>query len=207
MKKFIAILSVFAIMLSVSACGGKAKYQFKNVGIYDTSTRQYVEIGDSKKEVEKILGSGEVDGSFYDYDDDITISYDENENVNYISVYYDSFDFYNRENEYRYELPGGIGKTSSVTDFIELFPHVYVDDEFSLDSKNAVVIIRELRGKHYVMSREELVKLEEKDDFEGTFYKMEIDYFSYDEIVWIKVERIKYPDLQNWEKSLVDINK
>lgn len=207
MKKIIIILSALSLPAALASCSSSAptaEYPYDFVGLYDDITRQHIEIGDSKHKVEKIFGSSEHSGNSYvfQYDDALSISYDDDNNVDWIKVFHSS-----RDNDHnRYELPNGINTESIVTDLTDSFPYVY---EISGEFLNETVTYVEGTPDGYIsLSKEYLYEKqteyediqnddsltdEEKDEFldaQNPIYKMSIKYASYDDIYYIEVDAL-----------------
>lgn len=58
MKRLFALCLALALMLSLSACGGKKTLDFKSVKVIDTGA--IISLGDKKEDIDKILGNPEV---------------------------------------------------------------------------------------------------------------------------------------------------
>lgn len=224
MKKLLlsSILAMF--MVAVSGCESAEIYPHDYIGVYDTKTRQQIEIGMSKEDVEKILGRAEneeeaedeskIGYGYYDYVDDesdaytLIIRYDENNNVDNIQYRNDGVIFYGlspSDKEYtseRYELPDDIGFTSIVTDFIELYDNVYNTN------KNAISMFLQKKNDNYVtLDINEIKKMQDKLNDESNdeevhdleLYVISIYYYSYDNIIAFNFETIDPLYLKDFE--------
>lgn len=208
MKHILIILFSITLTFSVSGCANTAeKYPYNYIGFYDTVTRQYINLGDNKLQIEKILGNGIKGNSslFYDsynYDDCLSILYDKNNTVELIRVYNDLFP--HDGNSSRYEFPGGTKVESVVTDFMDLYEHVYEIDGHGC---NAICVFIEHTDKgDYILDKNELVEIYNKERDFGTIYEFSVEYYSYDDISCLAAERIDAPDIKQWDKIISDIN-
>ncbi|MGN0106344.1 MAG: hypothetical protein ACI4A5_01440 [Hominilimicola sp.] len=144
--KVIRAIYIFAILAfcgSLCSCGESSDvlYSSEHIGIYDTVTRQYIDIGDSKDKVNKILGYGtevkgyynnyqtkeyiEFDTPHYEYGNVLTIIYDNNI-ISSIDIHYylgkieDGYDN-------RFELSDGTNRFTVKEDISNKYPSAYID--------------------------------------------------------------------------------
>ncbi len=208
MKKVITFIMTLVLVVSVAGCGSsESKYEYEHIGIYDTKTEQYVDIGDSKDKVDRILGTGTEGTTFSNYTnyaDDLTIGYDDAHNVESLSVNYDPED---GETGERYALSDGFGYTDTVTDFIEKYPYVYSCDIFQngQPGKNVCVIVQKTENNYCILSKEKLMEMSENNISTETLYRIQVDYDSYDSLLGVGISIV--PDNRKWDKYLVDIEK
>lgn len=202
---------IFFIMLTLpillSACSSATEYPYDFVGIYDSKTRQYINMGDSQDKVEEILGRGtQSDSSTTEYDDRLSIGYDDNNNIEYIRIL-TSYN-YQKSNPTRYELPNNINCESIVTDFIDSFPYVYEsgdrtgylvtfvekrNDKFISLSKEDLQVKDEEYSKIWddeSLSHDEILELIAENADQNPVYEISIDYTSYDSIGILRVVRM-----------------
>lgn len=217
MKKLLlsSILAIF--MVAVSGCESAEIYPHDYIGVYDTKTRQQIEIGMSKEDVEKILGRAEneeeaedeskIGYGYYDYvdytyDEDgesyensITIKYNDDNEIERIRIlnHYD-------DNTTRYELPGGINCESIVTDFTDLYTNIYEYPLPLVHEHGAIIFIQKVGDKCTIMDKDEISKIQKKleDNPEDEklnnidLYAMSIEYDTYDDIFYLTVESNLY---------------
>ena len=164
--KVIKTICIFVLLIScgwLCSCGKTSKH----IGIYDTVTQRYIDIGDSKDEVNEILGYGtevkgyynnyqtqdyvEYDAPHYNYGNVLTIVYDDDK-VNHIDVHYylgkieDGY-------ENRFELSDGTNSLTSKDNISNKYPSAYIDDfedfHIFLYKKNNKVFITDERSGEY----------------------------------------------------------
>ena len=211
MKKLLITLLAMTMILSCTGCGNKKeKYPYEHIGIYDTKTQQYIDIGDSKNKVDKILGlCSENEYGSYDYDDILSIRFDDDNKVEHISVYFDWFPD-EGENE-RYTLADGTNYNSTVTEFINKYNHVYEGDRFS-DDDHAISVILQNKNNKIVMPTIDDVKnstqmttWEETENIDD-MYIISIDYFAYDNLSSFTIDKVTYPLFEDWD-NFTEIEK
>ena len=167
--KVIKTMYIFILLIScgwLCSCDktSDTQYASEHIGIYDTVTQQYIDIGDSKDKVNEILGRGtevkgyyndyqnrdyvEYDAPHYDYGNVLTIVYD-NDKVSHIDIHYylgEIEDGY----ENRFELPDGTNSLASKDNISDKYPSAYIDDfedfHIFLYKKNNKVFIADERG-------------------------------------------------------------
>ena len=170
--KVIKTICIFVLLIScgwLCSCGktSDTQYASKHIGIYDTVTQRYIDIGDSKDEVNEILGYGtevkgyynnyqtqdyvEYDAPHYNYGNVLTIVYDDDK-VNHIDVHYylgkieDGY-------ENRFELSDGTNSLTSKDNISNKYPSAYIDDfedfHIFLYKKNNKVFITDERSGEY----------------------------------------------------------
>ena len=128
MKKLNLIYVLFLIVVCLCSCGGK-KVSMDDFTVHDTVTKQEIKLGDMMDKVNQIFGKpdvhmGEID-LVYNYEDELTLYYDENNRVKTIVI---SFDTILDKDIDRYELKNGINAFSTVTDFLEKYPDAVDED-------------------------------------------------------------------------------
>lgn len=214
MKKITLILMALFMFVTVTGCGKENKlenYQYEHVGIYDTEARQNIDIGDNKERIEKILGHGtkDDDSNHYSYSDNLSINYDDNNNAERISI---TFGLKSKGDLTRYTLSDGTCYTSTVTDFIDKYPYVYIYDTVKSDNQtpnDVVIILQKTDNKYTLKSKEELVSMQEANNLQEDLYKVEVDYLSYDSILRLEVEKVKEYKYSptDWDEVLINANQ
>jgi len=130
---------------------------YKHCGIYDTKSQKYIDLGDKRADIEKIIGSGTKDSnnSYYDYADNLKIRYDEYDNAEYIYVNFFSFN----GDLNRYTLFDESGNKSNENEFAEKHSHPY---QSSLDTviflKKSFLGYKETTKQELQTSSEKTVK-------------------------------------------------
>ncbi len=202
MKRSILVVFIFSILF-ITACSTSEKYPYEHVGIYDTKTKQYIDIGDSKDKVDKILGPGTKDGnSYYDYDDILSMRFDDNDNVESIHIYFDWFPD-EGENE-RYALADGTDYNTTITEFISKYKHVY-EGAFILPDSAVSVILQNKNGKLILPDLDDIKKNSQNittfqnEQNNDDIYVISIDYVAYDNLSSFDIEKIEYPSFENWD--------
>lgn len=201
MKK-IATTSLICIMASlITSCSSATKYPYEHIGIYDTKTKQYIDIGDSKESVDKRLGYGSKDGdtSYYDYDDILSIRFDDDCNVEHIKIWFDWFPE-EGQNE-RYTLADGTDYNTTITEFIDKYKHVYEGAPIAIG--NAVSVILQNKNGEIVSpdlgSIKKNIKSEKAiEKFHDDMYVISIEYAAYDSLYSFNIEKVD-PDFIEWE--------
>ena len=196
MKKRI-IITLSLIPLLLMGCSSSNKYPYEHIGIYDTKTKQYIDIGDSKSKIDNVLGTGRKNtNDFYEYDDVLSIYYDDNDKVHYISIRFDIFSDDDEINE-RYTLADGTNYTSTVTDFINNY-NGYVYNGSLLLPNTCVSVILQNKNKKTVMSKLEDVKELPYNSKDGV-YVITVDYTSYDNLSSFDIEKVSFPAMSDWK--------
>lgn len=194
MKKILLTLGI----LLVAGCSSSEKYPYDYVGVYDSITRQYINMGDTRDNVEKILGVGVEDNDFVDYNDSLTIRYDDNNEVEYIKIFDSWAD--SDDSPERYKFPNDITIESVVADFIDSFPYVY-ETKFS----SVVTYVEKNDNGYIVLSKEDLCNKWKNPDSSNPYeqvYEIAADYASYEDIWWLIIDKA-YP--QNWDEYLKEL--
>lgn len=125
MKKILFVAIILCIISCVCSCGNKT-YTEDDLALYDTKTCQLIRLGDSKEQIEKIIGTALTKEQSYndnnefmhtscDYEDSLCIWYNEENEAKNITAYYG---FHNNS---RYILPEGINSDSTVTEFLKKY--------------------------------------------------------------------------------------
>lgn len=151
MKKSLLILMIILTTLSVTSCGkGDGKRTVRYDAVYDTKTKQYIALGDSKDQVESIVGSGKNvgDAAMCEYEGGLTVWCDPSMKVIQIHVSnYDVLDPVYPEIEPRYEFFGNIMCGMEGTKVAKAYPGIQeeggfyivkdenVDDEYVLSAE------------------------------------------------------------------------
>ena len=196
MKKRI-IITLFLIPLLLMGCSSSNKYPYEHIGIYDTKTKQYIDIGDSKSKIDKVLGTGRKNtNNFYEYDDVLSIYYDDNDKVHYISINFDIFSDDDEINE-RYTLADGTNYTSTVTDFINNYNGYVYNGSLFLPNTCVSVILQNKNNKTIMSKLEEVKELpySSKDDV----YVITVDYATYDNLMSFDIEKVLLPSMSDWK--------
>ncbi len=186
MKKLISTILFLSIVMCLFSCG-KETYSKDDIALYDTETRQLLRLGDSREQIEKIIGKAKESEKTYgldnellhdicEYDDNLNIWYDENNNAEHITVYYS----YMRDSN-RYELPRKIGFNSTVTDFCDAYP-----GNLELE-KSTALLLKKNKNKYAVCNADEYNEAVEKFDNSGKYAYMSVDYSDYSSIDWIEI--------------------
>lgn len=209
MKK--SIIFIAPIILLLSSCGSVPAYQYEHVGIYDNNIRQYIEIGASKSAIEKLIGSGDektqkTGTNFVDYDDYLSVWYDENNIAYHISVY---SMWATPEKNTRYELDG-LNCENILTDFIDNYDYVYeFDDPYSSTYNTIAIFVENTSSGLKYVTKNELLKEREKAAKEKVMnsgrpiYKISIAYSSYDFVTSLSIDLIDAIEY-DWSKCLSD---
>lgn len=149
---FITCVSV-AIMWFLMSYGGKT---YRHCGIYDTKTKNYIDIGDSREDIEKIVGNGKKEdkysSSYYEYSDNLDIRYDKYDKAEYIYVNYFSF----TGDTGRYTLFDGSGEDTDESEFARKHSYPY---KTGLDN---VIFLRKNFAGYKEMTKQKLSSLQEK---------------------------------------------
>lgn len=127
MKK-IVITGVMVLVLSLICSCNKPTQ--KDLCIYDTKTEKTISIGDSKNEVNKLLGMPNEHRTYSEYEDNLHIAY-VNEKVDYINVdiQHTKLCPNNDVNHSRYQLKrGGISAGSTLDEFKKQYKNAITDE-------------------------------------------------------------------------------
>lgn len=122
MKRFLALILAAVMVFSMTACGGEKMYTKDDLAIRDIDSGKLIRIGDSREDIEKIVGEPieideEVDGELvYNYSDNMKVTYNESGEVIYVYCY--NF----RKEENKYELAEGVGFGQTQEDFFNAYP-------------------------------------------------------------------------------------
>ncbi len=203
MKKIILVLIVFLFLCTgCSSATNIAKYPYNDFGFYDTKTRQYINIGDSKDKIDKILGYEKINKyDCYVYDRSLYIYYDNDNNAE--RIYYHKPSTFSKDSNIRYELSGGINCNSVVTDFIDLYKHVYYSNDYGID--NVTIFVEKTDKGNFILNKDELIKIQNRAREHGEIYELTVMYNAYDDIDTLEVKKIKNPEIQEWNKILSEI--
>lgn len=208
MKKIFSILII--VILFCTGCShftDNSKYPFDYLGIYDTLTKQYINIGDPKEHIDEVLGYGKQNNKsdyYYDYVNMLRVVYDKPPTdalgIN-IGVVDDNVD------SSRFEIPGEINTNSTLTDFLEKYPYTYSCD--SVLYNNVKTFVKKSGDKYSFVDKSELEKIFsgstvsvgdaklKSDDFNSIqIYEISIIYASYSEIKWIGLSEIHSLDCE-----------
>lgn len=208
MKKFFSILTIMLLFCTgCSTVEDNSKYPFDYLGVYDTLTRQYIELGDQKEHIDKVLGAGKsasnIDIRYRYVENTIEIAYDETEGtptknraryINLNKLYIDKS---------RFEIPGKINYNSTVTDFIEKYPYAYSYD--SVLFEGIKTFVKKTGDKYSFVDKSELEKIfsgplnegrrSKSDEFNSVqIYEIRINYASYSEITDITISEVRSLD-------------
>lgn len=208
MKKIFSILIIMVFFCTgCSHLADNSKYPFDYFGIYDTLTRQYINIGDQKEHIDKILGAGEsasnMDIRYRYVKNTIEIAYDETEETStnnrarYINLNRLFID------KSRFEIPGEINYNSTVTDFIEKYPYVYSYN--SVLFEGIKTFVKKTGDEYRFVDKSELEKIFsgpisegrklKSDKFKSVqIYEIRINYASYSEITDITIAEVRSLD-------------
>lgn len=204
-KKIILCVLSILLLLILASCDKTIKYPYKHLGLYDTKTQQYIEIGDSKDKIDKIFGNEGTSytgfySNHYKYNGDIVIAYDRNNQVEGINFSFDKSIYdVSTEDKKRYEMPDGINMASTVTEFINKYEYVYegVDLYIFLEKrKNDIILL------------DKATFLQALTDKQEDIYIIDIGYFSYDSLSHIGIEKVDgaspddYDGLEELDKSM-----
>lgn len=202
MKKYLHLSLILALLFLVG-CSSNKKYPYEHIGIYDTKTQQYIDIGDSKNKVDKILGPCIKDeNDYYDYDDILSIRFDDNNNVEHIRIFFDWFPD-EGENE-RYTLADGTSYNSTITEFVDKYDRVY-EGAFILPDTSVSVILQNKNNKIVLPSIDDIksdtqvISTQENENIDDV-YIISIDYVAYDNLSSFDIEKVSYPSLADWGK-------
>lgn len=187
MKRIMALILAAVMIFSMTACGEKKlsdenanmntnetktnekTYTLDDLAIRDIESGKLIRIGDSREEVEKIVGEPEeveeeADGDIvYSYSDNIDVTYNEDEEAVSIMCF-------KPDKEVRYELASGIGFNSSTEDFIKEYPGAMR----SMDVVVHILLIKDKNSKKYRVRGEKIPDTEETES-------ASISAISYDE--------------------------
>ena len=122
MKRIMALILAAVMIFSMTACGGEKTYTKDDLAIRDIDSGKLIRIGDSREDIEKIVGEPEgveeeADGELvYNYSDNMEVTYNESGEV--ICVH--CFNY--RKEENKYELAEGVGFGQTQEDFFNAYP-------------------------------------------------------------------------------------
>lgn len=136
MKKLYIISVISVIMLCLCSCGNNKEVRYN--AIYDTQTKQYISLSDTKEQVETILGegSGQNNGP-YGYNNGLTIWYDDNSNVKSIRI--DTADIADKQSVSVYKFMDNIICGMDGSKVTEIYPDIQnISDFFRTDYSNNV---------------------------------------------------------------------
>lgn len=197
MKKSIFLL--LNLTLLCSACSSSIeKYPYEHIGIYDVQTEQYIDISDDKASVDKRIGKGVKKGidTLVEYPDDLTILYDDNAMIEYISIFFP----YKSDNSDRYILPDSTGRSKTVSSFIEKYKYVY---EFNGIGNNPDIgiFLKKTKNRNIILSKKDLMSLQNNIE---NIYLISISYTTYDDINRIQVEKFS-PRYDDFVENLKEV--
>lgn len=212
MKKISILILSILILFVISGCDNSIKYPYEHIGIYDTKTQQNIDIGDSKDKVDRILGSCKKDEyNYYNYADNLSIHYNNNNEVDFISTSF--YDFSNEYNNERYTLADGTNYKSTVTDFINKYDYVYECEYEHSPYNNVCVLLKNENNKIIQMSPDKIEEIKEfsvnktyaemQESYPYDLYRVMIYYSSYNNLEMISIDKIEcpaqnYPIPINW---------
>lgn len=156
--KIIIPISVFILAISITILWFLTSYNGKfhnHCGIYDTKSQKYIDLGDNRANIEKIIGNGTKDSNnlYYVYADNLKIRYDEHDNAVYIYVNFFSFN----GDLNRYTLFDECGNKSNASDFAKKHSHVY---QSSLDT---VIFLKKSFWGYKEITKQEIQSSGEKN--------------------------------------------
>lgn len=142
MKKLYIISVISVIMLCLCSCGNSKEVRYN--AIYDTQTKQYISLSDTKEQVETILGegSGQNNGP-YGYNNGLTIWYDNDLNVTSMRIDIDNIDdiddIADKQSVSVYKFMDNIICGMDGSKVAEIYPDIQnISDFFSTDYSNNV---------------------------------------------------------------------
>lgn len=136
MRKIYIISIISMIIFCLCSCGNSKEVRYN--AIYDTQTKQYISLSDTKEQVETILGegSGQNNGP-YGYNNGLTIWYDDNSNVKSIRI--DTADIADKQSASAYKFMDNIICGMDGSKVAEIYPDIQnISDFFRTDYSNNV---------------------------------------------------------------------
>ena len=159
MKRIMAVILAAVMVFSMTACGEKT-YTLDDLAVRDIESGKLIRIGDSREEVEKIVGEPKEtkdngnEEILCEYPSDIDITYNKDGEI--IDMLCSGYDF--EEEEKKYELAEGVGFGQTEEDFFNAYPGA----EDSLDNADILMVKKDKGSKKYKLHTEVL------DDSEAT---------------------------------------
>ena len=166
MKRIVALILAAVMVFSITACGGEKTYTADDLAIRDIESGKIIRIGDTREEVEKIIGEP-TDEEEYDKDNEnrfvscsyrdgndliLSIRYDKDDKIRNISLYGAE------KEEAKYELLPGVQTGSSYKDFLKAYPgskEVFTSRVSLGPGRKSVGVLLKKNGDHYEICGEE----------------------------------------------------
>lgn len=183
MKRIVSAVLVLMLCLGLAGCGEKT-YTNDDLAIYDTQTEQLIRLGDSKENVEKILGKAKSEKDYElfvscEYNDGMDVTYDTENKVKEIQI----VDF-SHDDPYRYKLPSGVRFGATVTDFQQNYPEA-VDTQGSIEDYVTVLFVKK-SGDKYKPCYNDIEEIKEESDFSDIYYIL-IQYDDYEKFDILRI--------------------
>lgn len=125
MKKYLSLIVMLLGISCLCACSSST-----NVSIYDASTGKTISVGDTKEDVDNILGTPKEEMDYSEYEDNLHITYQDGK-VDYMSVDVQNSKLYpnNDVNHSRYQLKkGNITAGSTLGEFKQNYKQAVSDN-------------------------------------------------------------------------------
>ncbi len=182
MKKYLSLIVMLLGISCLCACSSST-----DVSIYDTSTGKTISVGDTKEDVDNILGTPKEEMDYSEYEDNLHITYQDGK-VDYMSVDVQNSKLYpnNDVNHSRYQLKkGNITAGSTLGEFKQNYKQA-VSDNVQTWVKSYEKTSNS-RYKETNISTDELYDYLKKGNMYGVAVQAPYDCSDEDEIIAIEV--------------------
>ena len=166
MKRFLALILAAVMVFSITACGGEKTYTADDLAIRDIESGKIIRIGDTREEVEKIIGAP-TEEEEYNKDNEnrfVSCGYRDGDDL-ILNIFYDKEDMLNKislygseKEEKKYELLPGVQVGSSYKDFLKEYPgskEVFTKRAGLGPGRKSVGVLLKKNGDHYEICGEE----------------------------------------------------